>query len=35
VKLTNVREDQPVFYITQVESVWQRRFLCSARDGKP
>jgi hypothetical protein len=25
VKLTNVREDQPFFYITQVESKWQRR----------
>jgi hypothetical protein len=25
VKLTNVREE-PVFYITQVETVWQRRF---------
>jgi hypothetical protein len=32
VKLTNVREDQPVFYITQVESEWQRRiFLFGSR----
>src|ERR1700691_2378860 len=32
VKLTNVREDQPIFYITQVESEWQRRiFLFGSR----
>jgi hypothetical protein len=32
VKLTNVREDQPLFYITQVESEWQRRiFLFGSR----
>jgi hypothetical protein len=35
VKLTNVREDQPVFYITQVGANGNVEFFCSARDGKP